>query len=327
MSPTNIDPEFDVRSAFESMIYRLQDEICDGMTKVDGNEFQKDEWKRDGELGGGRSCVLQDGNVFEKAGVNVSVVRGVLSEKAAAAMRSQGRKIGDNEATFYACGLSLVIHPRNPMAPTVHLNYRYFQVRDNTTGKETWWFGGGADLTPSYLFEEDAIQFHTALKAACDKHDPTYYENFKRWCDKYFYIQHREEARGIGGIFFDDLNVRPALANPKLDDREALLKFSTDCLETFVPTYSAIMGRRKDMTFTPQQKDWQQLRRGRYVEFNLVYDRGTKFGLNTPQNARIESVLMSMPLTARWEYMHQVEEGSEESKLEKVLRSPISWIM
>ena len=186
------------------------------------------------------------------------------------------------------------------MAPTVHLNYRYFEVTDPKTGEVTWWFGGGADLTPAYLFEEDAVEFHSALKRQCDKHDPALFARFKKWCDEYFYNPHRDETRGVGGIFFDDLEERPQLADARLDDRTAISRFSADCLASFGPAYIAIMQRRKDMPFTEQQKEWQQIRRGRYVEFNLVYDRGTKFGLTTPKNARIESILVSMPLTARW---------------------------
>lgn len=319
-----------IKPDFEKMVLDAQQEIIDAISELDGNEFRVDEWERPNGRGIGRSAVLQDGNVFEKAGVNVSVVKGPLPAAAVAQMRSNGKAIREGaKPNFYATGISLVIHPKNPMAPTVHLNYRFFQVEDPETNEKTWWFGGGADLTPSYLFEEDAIEFHSALKAACDKHDSSYYGKFKKWCDEYFYINHRKETRGIGGIFFDDLDVRPAntASDKDLSDQEAIMAFSRDCLKSFVPTYISIMKRRKDLPFTPEQKEWQQLRRGRYVEFNLVLDRGTKFGLSTPDNARIESILVSMPLTARWQYMHEPEEGSDEAKLMEVLKNPRDWAL
>ncbi|GBG32506.1 Oxygen-dependent coproporphyrinogen-III oxidase [Hondaea fermentalgiana] len=322
------DDEKDIRPDFEALVLRVQQEICDAISGLDGHKFRVDEWERPNNRGIGKSCVLQDGNVFEKAGVNVSVVKGPLPPAAVSQMRSRGKPLREGaKPNFYAAGISLVIHPHNPMAPTVHLNYRFFQVEDPETKEKSWWFGGGADLTPSYLFEEDAVEFHSALKAACDKHDPTYFDRFKKWCDEYFYIKHRKESRGIGGIFFDDLDERPAnsVSRKDLTDREAIMAFSKDCLESFVPTYISIMKRRKDMPFTPEQKEWQQLRRGRYVEFNLVLDRGTKFGLSTPDNARIESILVSLPLTARWEYMHEPEEGTEEAKIMDVVRNPRDW--
>jgi len=322
---TTSDQLKDIKPDFEALILKNQEAICEGIAKLDGKEFRVDSWERPNGHGMGRSMVLQDGNVFEKAGVNVSVVRGTLSPAAAKAMRSRGKETGSGEEPpFFAAGISLVIHPKNPMAPTVHLNYRYFEVIDDS-GKTSWWFGGGSDLTPSYLREEDAIEFHSDLKAVCDKHDPEYFGKFKKWCDEYFYNPHRKESRGVGGIFFDDLDQRPANADPKLDDREAIFAFSSDCLTSFLPTYLKIMQRRKDEPFTEKQKEWQALRRGRYVEFNLVYDRGTKFGLNTPKNVRIESMLVSLPLHARWEYMHEVKPGSEEDKLEQVLRTPRDW--
>jgi len=318
----------EVRQRWANGLRKAQARITDALADLDGTPFREDAWTRGENHGGGWSRVLQDGNVFEKAGVNVSVVRGELSPQALKAMCATGRLQGldGRHCQFFAAGLSLVIHPKNPMAPTAHLNYRYFEVTDDEGEQARWWVGGGADLTPSYLFEEDAVDFHSALKSACDKHDDSYYGRFKQWCDEYFYIPHRKESRGVGGIFFDDLCTRPALAPAGRDDRDALMDFCLECLDTFAPTYTSIVRRRKDSPFTPVQKEWQQMRRGRYVEFNLMYDRGTKFGLNTPDNTRIESVLMSLPLTARWEYCHEVEEGSEEHKLLEVLRTPRDWM-
>eukprot|EP00871_Galdieria_phlegrea_P003906 jgi/Galph1/4516/GphlegSOOS_G3184.1 len=299
---------------FEVVIRQAQDKICRAISEIDGKQFKQDVWTRS-EGGGGISRVLQNGSVFEKAGVNVSVVYGQMPPEAVQAASARGvtrdAGYGTNEKVpFFAAGISSVIHPKNPMAPTVHFNYRYFE-----TERGVWWFGGGTDLTPSYLFEEDAKHFHQCLKDTCDKHDPEFYPKFKKWCDEYFLIKHREERRGIGGIFFDDLNDRPA---------EQLLEFATDCTETVIPAYIPIIQRRKDMPFTDQEKEWQQLRRGRYVEFNLVYDRGTVFGLKT--GGRIESILMSLPLTARWEYDHYPGKHSREAELVQVLREPRDWV-
>lgn len=310
---------------FDAMVLEMQDKICAKMSAIDGGTFREDTWEREGNRGVGRSMVLQDGAVFEKAGVNVSVVMGDLPPRAAKMMKSRGKEIADGQKlTFRASGISLVIHPHNPMAPTVHLNYRYFAIKDED-GKSTWWFGGGCDLTPSYLFPEDCAEFHSSLRQACDQHDAGFYPRFKKWCDEYFYLPHRDETRGVGGIFYDDLDERPALAAAGLDDQEALMAFARSNLESFLETFPAIMARRKDAPFTAKQKEWQQIRRGRYVEFNLVEDRGTKFGLATPKNARIESVLVSLPLTARWEYMHEPEAGSPEEELVKVLKEPREW--
>ena len=200
------------------------------------------------------------------------------------------------------------------MAPTVHANYRYFE-RGTGEIEGSWWFGGGADLTPSYLFEEDAIHFHKVHKDACDRHSIADYKHFKEWCDSYFHIPHRNEGRGVGGIIFDDMH-----GSTKLE----CFEFVEDCANQFLAAYIPILERRKDLPYTSNQKAWQQMRRGRYVEFNLVYDRGTKFGLTT--NGRIESILMSLPLTARWEYCHEVEVGTEEERLLKVLQEPVNWL-
>ncbi|GAB1313364.1 Coproporphyrinogen-III oxidase [Madurella fahalii] len=311
-----------MRLRMEKFAKEQQREIVRALEKVDGKKFQVDEWQRK-EGGGGITCVLQDGNVFEKAGVGVSVVYGTLPKPAILKMRANHKNIADadnipDSLGFFAAGLSLIVHPKNPMAPTVHLNYRYFETTkpDGTSG--AWWFGGGSDLTPNYLFDEDAIQFHKSLKDVCDKHDKEYYPRFKKWCDEYFYNKHRGEARGIGGIFFDDLD-------ETVSDKENTFAFITDALKSFVPTYIPIVNRRKDMPFTEQEKEWQQIRRGKYVEFNLVHDRGTAFGLNTP-GARVESILMSLPMTASWKYMHEPEPNSREARLVEVLKNPKEWV-
>ncbi|KAF9109286.1 Coproporphyrinogen-III oxidase [Mortierella sp. AM989] len=311
--------ESPMRLRVEEFVKQIQKEITEGLEKVDGEaKFTVNNWTRT-EGGGGTSMVLQDGKVFEKAGVGVSVVYGMLPPAAVEQMRAQHPNISrtDEALPFFATGISCVIHPHNPHAPTVHFNYRYFEVGGNDNNGEpvSWWFGGGSDLTPSILYEEDAIHFHKVIKNACDKHDPRYYNDFKKWCDDYFYIRHRGERRGVGGIFFDDLDDKPA---------EELFAFIKSCGGAFLDQYVPIMEKRKNLSFTEEDKQWQQLRRGRYVEFNLVYDRGTKFGLLTP-GSRIESILMSMPLTARWEYMHE-SDSQAHSKLMDVLKEPRDWI-
>lgn len=317
--------EFDtnapMRERMEHLIFRVQKEIVEGMEEIDGKKFKTEEWEREGHGGGGRSKVLQDGNVFEKGGVNVSVVHGLLPPAAIEQMRARGKDVEPNKALpFYACGISLVIHPKNPMAPTIHLNYRYFELetgRLDEEGKPTKlaWFGGGADLTPSYVFDEDARHFHAVYKIALDKHDPAYYPEMKETCDKYFYIPHRKESRGIGGFFFDDMD----------DDHEKVFQMIRSCSSSMLDSYVPIMLRRKDMPFTELQKQWQQLRRGRYVEFNVMYDRGTKFGLRTP-GSRVESILMSLPLTARWEYNQKPTPGSWEDRSLHIMKNPVDWL-
>ncbi|KAG0375884.1 Coproporphyrinogen-III oxidase [Mortierella sp. AD032] len=288
-----------MRLRMEEFVKRLQVEITSELEKLDGKaKFKVDRWTRP-EGGDGISMVMQEGAVFEKAGVAVSVVYGMLPPAAIAQMRAKHPNIADSKEPmpFFVTGISSVIHPNNPNAPTVHFNYRYFELgaQDKDGKPVSWWFGGGSDLTPAILYEEDAIHFHEVIKEACDKHDPRYYPDFKKWCDEYFYIPHREEHRGIGGIFFDDLDNKSP---------EKLFEFVQSCGDAFLKQYIPIMQKRKDLAFTEEDRHWQQLRRGRYVEFNLVYDRGTKFGLLTP-GARTESILMTMPLTARWEYMHE----------------------
>jgi coproporphyrinogen III oxidase len=244
------------------------------------------------------------------------MVHGTLSPEAAHAALGQGREMGNEEVRFFATGVSVVIHPHSPMVPSVHANYRYLEyLPKHGTGPVAWWFGGGADLTPSYLFDEDAIHFHRMHQQVCDQYDTSFYSRFKAGCDDYFYIPHRGERRGIGGIFFDNLNDRSP---------EALLAFVTNCAQAFVPAYMPIVMRRHDLPYNETHKQWQQLRRGRYVEFNLTYDRGTLFGLKT--GGRIESILMSLPLMAGWEYDAQPAPGSEEARLVDILRHPREWV-
>lgn len=308
-----------MRLRMELFIKEQQASIVRALEEIDGQKFRHDTWARP-TGGGGISCVLQDGNVFEKAGVNTSIVYGTLPRPAIQKMRVNHKALDPDiqSLEFFAAGISMVLHPHNPMAPTVHLNYRYFETMDKDGDGQAWWFGGGTDLTPSYLFDEDAIHFHRTIKDACDRHDRAYYPRFKDWCDKYFYIPHRGESRGVGGIFFDDLDEVEK-------DQGELFSFVQDCLQAFLPSYLPLIERRKDMPFSQKEKDWQQLRRGRYVEFNLVHDRGTSFGLSTP-GARVESILMSLPLTARWQYMHEPEKGSREARLMEVLKQPVEWV-
>lgn len=308
-----------MRLQFEQFVKSQQAEIVKAIEKLDGKKFRVDTWERPNG-GGGISCVLQDGDVFEKAGVNVSVVYGTLPRPAIEKMRVNHKAIDPNVSSldYFASGLSIVMHPINPMAPTVHLNIRYFETMDKDGNASTWWFGGGEDLTPSYLFDEDAIQFHKVLKETCDQHDKSYYPRFKKWCDEYFYNKHRGEGRGIGGIFFDDLDEQEK-------DKDNTFAFTKSVVQALLPTYVPIVTKRKDQPYTAKEKEWQQIRRGRYVEFNLVHDRGTAFGLNTP-NARVESILISLPVTASWKYMHEPEKGSREERLVEVLRNPKEWV-
>lgn len=304
-----------MRIRMATWVKSLQDHIVNTMEHIEASAapndfspsttpptFLRDAWIRP-EGGEGSSCVLADGRVFEKAGINVSVVHGKLPPKAQKAMLPDHPSLPEPTATvpFFATGLSIVIHPRNPHVPTVHLNYRYFEIEDpEQPGKpKAWWFGGGSDLTPSYLDEADAVHFHKTLKQACDQHDERYWPDFKKQCDKYFTITHRGECRGVGGIFFDDLTTTsPVHAPPPTDSAatgpsaEKIFEFVKSASSAFLPAYVPIVYKHMHDQWTPEEKRWQQLRRGRYVEFNLVYDRGTKFGLNTP-GARIESILMS----------------------------------
>lgn len=313
---TLTDNANDMKTKMELLIMKIQTDFCRSLESEEnfGKKFTVDRWERN-EGGGGITCVLQDGDVFEKAGVNISVVHGVLPKGAIQQMKSRGKQFADGELPFFAAGVSAVIHPRNPMVPTIHFNYRYFEVTDSN-GNKQWWFGGGTDLTPYYFNEEDAIHFHRTLKEACDEHNITYYKKFKEWCDKYFFIPHRKECRGIGGIFFDDLD------SP---DQESAFNFVSSCAHSVIPSYLPLVKKHKNEAYGSREREWQLLRRGRYVEFNLIYDRGTKFGLYTP-GARYESILMSLPLTAKWEYMHVPTEDSKEGEITNVLKNPRDWL-
>ncbi|XP_052896532.1 oxygen-dependent coproporphyrinogen-III oxidase [Anopheles moucheti] len=306
----------DMKCRMEELVMRIQYNFCRSLEAEEnfGKKFLVDRWERE-EGGGGITCVLQDGDVFEKAGVNISVVHGNLPQGAIQQMRSRGKQLAEGELPFFAVGVSAVIHPRNPMVPTIHFNYRYFEVTDSA-GQKQWWFGGGTDLTPYYLNEKDAEHFHRTLKEACDPHDPAYYPRFKEWCDKYFFIPHRNESRGVGGIFFDDLD------GP---DAKQAFDFVSSCAHSVVPSYLPLVRQHKNDPYGDRQRQWQLLRRGRYVEFNLIYDRGTKFGLYTP-GARYESILMSLPLNAKWEYMNIPVEGTEEAAIIEVLQKPKNWL-
>lgn len=300
-----------MKDKFYDYIQNLQDTITNKLEEIDGKAtFHQDIWKR-AEGGGGRTRVIENGNVFEKGGVNISGVHGALP-------KSMQAYFGVEEADFFACGLSLVLHPKNPMVPTVHANWRYFEMYGRDGEIIDQWFGGGQDLTPYYLFEEDTVHFHTVCKDACDKHDPTFYDTYKKRCDEYFWNTHRNEARGVGGLFFDYCKATPEMT------MQNWYNFVTEVGNSFLNSYIPIVIKRKDLAHTQEQRDWQEIRRGRYVEFNLVHDKGTLFGLKT--NGRIESILMSLPPHVQWRYDHHPKEGSEEEKLLKVLKQPKDWV-
>lgn len=322
-------PPADSKTTVSQFMRQLQDEICQGLEQLDGqSKFKEDSWERP-EGGGGRSRVLQEGNVFEQGGVNFSEVWGETLPPSILAQRPEAAGHG-----FYATGTSMVLHPRNPYVPTVHLNYRYFEAGP------VWWFGGGADLTPYYPFAEDAAHFHQTLKAACDRHHSEYYPAFKLWCDEYFYLKHRQETRGIGGIFFDyqdgisQLYRGPdpkglaatysnQIGTPEARNWESLFAFIQDCGRAFLPAYRPIVERRCSREYGDRERNFQLYRRGRYVEFNLVYDRGTIFGLQT--NGRTESILMSLPPLVRWEYGYQPEPQTPEAELYEKFLKPQDW--
>jgi coproporphyrinogen III oxidase len=290
-----------LREDFAAFLAALQEDICGTLEGLDGSaRFGRDPWERPGG-GGGLTRVLQEGAVLEKAGVGFSHVHGELPEAFARRLQGDGR-------AFAAVGLSLVLHPRSPMIPTTHANFRF--IRQGSKG----WFGGGTDLTPYYLFEEDAAHFHRTLRAACDRHDPSYYPRFKETCDRYFFLPHRGEARGVGGVFFENMGGDPA--------RE--LAFVKDCARAFLPAWLPIAERRRDEPWGDRERAWQEVRRGRYVEFNLLHDRGTVFGLET--GGRAESILMSLPPRVRWAYGHQPDPGSREEVLLEALRRPREWV-
>ncbi|MDW8282486.1 MAG: oxygen-dependent coproporphyrinogen oxidase [Myxococcales bacterium] len=295
--PTDLD-QLAARAADD--VSALQQRICTALEDIDGvGRFRFDLWERPGG-GGGRSGVLAEGAVFEKAGVNISTVFGELEEEFAKSLPGDGLH-------FYATGISLVLHPRSPMVPATHANFRFLR-RGNVA-----WFGGGADLTPYYPFHEDAVHFHRTLKEACDRHGADLYPRFKAWCDEYFFLKHRGETRGVGGIFFDYLQ----------DDLPRTYAFWRDVGEAFLPAYVPIVQRRRNLPYGERERRFQLYRRGRYVEFNLLYDRGTVFGLRTA--GRVESILMSLPPLVRWDYGYVPEPGSREAELMDFLR-PRDWL-
>lgn len=290
----------------------IQDEICAALENLDGvAKFEQELWQREGG-GGGRTRVIQNGNILEKGGVNFSAVDGQLPEAI-----KKGLKIDQDD--FFATGVSIVIHPNHPLVPIIHMNIRYFEMPSTFgEGKDpVRWFGGGIDLTPHYVFEDDAKFFHNSLKAVCDKYNATFYDRFKKWADDYFFIKHRNETRGIGGIFYDRLIATEDTS------WENIFEFSKAVGRSFAPIYTELINRHRNESFTEAQQQWQYQRRSRYAEFNLVYDAGTKFGLET--NGRIESILMSLPPTAKWLYNFQPEAGSEEAKTLSLLKKGINW--
>jgi len=284
----------------------LQDEICKGLETSDGAAvFQEDKWERPGG-GGGRTRVIEHGAVLEKGGVNYSAVHGPTPEKIAHALKLDAGE-------FFATGVSIVMHTQNPWVPIIHMNVRYFEMSNGVH-----WFGGGIDVTPHYILPDDAVFFHDKLKRVCDSFDPGYYPTFKKWADDYFYITHRKETRGIGGIFFDRLQGKDEAQFAQY------WQFVQAVGKSFLPVYQELIKRNKDKAYTEKEKQWQYLRRGRYVEFNLVYDKGTKFGLDT--DGRSESILMSLPPTANWKYNHQPDPGSPEQQTLAWLNKDMDWL-
>ncbi len=302
-----------LRENWIQFIHSLQNIICKSLEEVDGkSHFKEDNWERSEKGGGGKSRIIENGNVFEKGGVNSSVVFGNVTDAMRAQLKIEGSK-------WFACGLSLVIHPVNPFVPTVHANWRYFELYNESDEIIDSWFGGGTDLTPYYLFEEDAVYFHNTIKQTLDPFGEKLYPLYKKECDHYFSNHHRgEEMRGIGGIFYDYL--RPVDAK----DAERLFAFQKANGMAFLKTYLPIVEKRRNLPFGENEIKWQEIRRGRYVEFNLIHDRGTLFGLKT--NGRTESILMSLPPRARWIYNYQPEPGSREDELLQVCLHPKEWI-
>ena len=294
-----------------SAAYQLiQDEICTALEQLDGKaKFEEEKWEREGG-GGGRTRIMQNGSIIEKGGVNFSAVHGQLPAQIKKAFNVEHDE-------FFATGISIVIHPNHPMVPIIHMNIRYFEMPSADSENPVRWFGGGIDLTPHYVFEDDAKFFHQSIKSICDQFDADFYPRFKHWADDYFYIKHRNETRGIGGIFYDRLTASDTVS------WETIFNFSQDLGRSFIPTYVELVSRNRDKQFTEDQQNWQYQRRSRYTEFNLVYDSGTKFGLET--NGRIESILMSLPPTAKWVYNYQAQPGSEEEKTLSLLKKGINW--
>lgn len=322
-------PPTDSRQRARDLLMGLQDSICQGLEQLDGDgRFLEESWQRP-EGGGGRSRVIKAGRVFEQGGVNFSEVQGSELPPSILSQRPEAKG-----HPWFATGTSMVLHPRNPYIPTVHLNYRYFEAGP------VWWFGGGADLTPYYPYLEDAQHFHRTLKSACDGVNPAYYQVFKPWCDEYFFLKHRGETRGVGGIFYDyqdpggvlykgpDGDGRAAAESgrigPIAQSWEQLFQLASACGNAFLPSYVPIAEKRQHTAYGERERQFQLYRRGRYVEFNLVFDRGTIFGLQT--NGRTESILMSLPPLVRWEYGYRVDPGSREALLTELFTRPQDWL-
>ena len=297
------------RSEIQQWFSVLQQDICANLEVADGSgKFITDSWERPGG-GGGISRVLKNGQIIEKGGVNFSAVWGKTPEPVLKTMKLESGLHPD----FFATGVSIVMHPVSPMVPIIHMNVRYFEMSNGTR-----WFGGGIDLTPHYVDESDARYFHQTLQSVCDAHHPSYYAEFKKWADDYFYIKHRNETRGVGGIFFDYLKAEGEFTI------ESRFEFIKAVGSAFAPIYTYLMRKNQSLPYGEKEKLWQFLRRGRYVEFNLVWDRGTKFGLDT--DGRTESILMSLPPQASWEYNHQPAPDSAEAKTLFLLRKGVRWI-
>ena len=284
----------------------LQDTITHSIENTDGKtKFEEDIWSRDGG-GGGRSRVLANGNIIEKGGVNFSEVHDLLPKKIKTKLNVKGNE-------FFATGVSLIMHPENPHIPIVHMNVRYFEINDGT-----YWFGGGIDLTPIYIDKKETADFHQAIKVICDKYDSDFYPKFKIWADDYFYLNHRNETRGVGGIFFDYLNESTGLS------KDELFNFVLEIGQLFAPLYTNIMNKKANTAYSQKEKDWQLHRRGRYVEFNLLQDKGTRFGIDT--NGRTESILVSMPPEVKWTYQYEIEANSPEENTINLLKKNINWL-
>lgn len=291
----------------------IQDEICAALENTDGKAvFEEEAWEREGG-GGGRTRIIQNGDIFEKGGVNFSAVHGVLPH-------TMKKALNVEQDDFFATGVSIVIHPNHPMVPIIHMNIRYFEMPSSFSSSNgpVRWFGGGIDLTPHYVIDNDARFFHNGLKAVCDNFNADFYHRFKTWADDYFFIKHRDETRGIGGIFYDRLT-----ANDDVSWAD-IFEFSKALGRSFIPIYTELVNRNRRQPYTADQQQWQYQRRSRYTEFNLVYDAGTRFGLET--NGRIESILMSLPPTVKWVYNYQAFAGSEEERTLSLLKKGVDWV-
>jgi coproporphyrinogen III oxidase len=301
-----------IRARAEELFRQGQQTISQALQSLDDSPIIEEVWTSVDGCTEYTDRILRNGSVFQTVSVNVARIHGTFTPETARVATGGSLKV-EHSMPFYVASLSVVIHAQNPLVPSAHAHYRYFEAGDERV-PECWWFGGGADLTPSYLFDDDAAHFHRAHREVCDRFDNSYYPRFKKWCDDYFFIVHRGERRGIGGIFFDNLNDH---------DAETLLTFSKQCAGAFIPAYLPIVERRCRVPFTTEQERWRQLRAGRYIEFNLLYERGTTFGLKS--GGRPSSILRGLPRQARWEYQQQPAAGSLEARMLEVLSHPREW--